>query len=77
MITVFRLYLLICQYFRSHEKLKDSTVERLTRILTPDVKLYNHFSSKLLKRLETVPPEFEDELNEFKDNKKEVCKCLL
>ena len=52
-------------------------MERLTRILTPDVKLYNHFSSKLLKRLETVPPEFEDELNEFKDNKKEVCKCLL
>ena len=63
---------LILSYIRSHEALSDATIARLTRALTPDVHLYNHFSAKLLKRLENMPSEFKDKLYEFRETKGKV-----
>ena len=68
------LYLLLFPDFvtRSHEILSDATKVRLTQVLTPDVKLYNHFSAKLLKRLDDMPPEFKDKLVKFREAKSKV-----
>jgi hypothetical protein len=58
--------------FRSHEDISEKTITRLTQALTPDVLLYDHFSAKLKKRLETMPPEFQKQLKEFREAKSKV-----
>lgn len=57
---------------RSHEHVAESTVTRLRQVLMPDVQLYEHFSKKLLERLDAMPHGFQDKLRGAKEAKKEV-----
>jgi len=66
---IYYLNRMVSKSNRSHEILSDATKVRLTQVLTPDVKLYNHFSAKLLKRLDDMPPEFKDKLVKFREAK--------